>query len=91
MHTTTLCASLIYDLSRVESAYHNAYIYTSMIALMGDPGVWTLVSFKILIDKLTWGWYQRQPLPTALQQLLLPVNRKGETKINPSAIATRMH
>ena len=52
MHTTTLCVSLIYNMSRVEAAYHNAYIYASMIALMGDPGTQTLVSFKILIDKL---------------------------------------
>ena len=41
---------------------------------MGDSGGITPVSFAMLLDELTWGWYRSQSLPASLQSLLHPAN-----------------
>ena len=55
VHTTSLCTSFAYNLSRTEAAYYNICIWASTMVLTGDPGGQTLVSFTILLDNLTWG------------------------------------
>ena len=50
---------------------------------LGDPGGRTTVSFTMLIDELTWGRYCGQPLPAALQSLLLPANTPPTTSPKP--------
>ena len=77
--TPAQCTSFAYDLSRTEAAYYNAYIQASTTALVGDPGGQTPVSFTMLLDELTWGRYCGQPLPTALQSLLLLANTQPTT------------
>ena len=72
--TTALCTSFAYNLSRIEATYYNVCIRASTTALMGDHGGITLVSFAMLLDKLTWGQYLVQPLPVSLQSLLHPAN-----------------
>ena len=74
VQTITLCTALAYDLLRVEVGYYNPCIHVSTSALLEDPGTRTLLSFRMLLDELTWGHYRGQLLLTALQLLLLPVN-----------------
>ena len=81
--TTTLCTSLAYDLSRVEAWYYNPCSHVSTPALLEDPGAQTPLSFQMLLDELTWGRYRGQPLLTALQLLLLPVNGRGRQTTHP--------
>ena len=81
VRTNTICTSLAYDLSRVEAVHYNICIRASLTSLLGDPGSWTLVLFQMLIDELTWGWYQCQPLHVSLKQLLLPADGKGKHKL----------
>ena len=54
-HTTSLCTSFVYDLSRTDVVYYNACIWASTTALMRDPGRQTPVPFTMILDKLTWG------------------------------------
>ena len=72
VHSTALCTSFSYNLSRVDATYYKACIYPYTTALMGDLGAQIPIYFQILLNKLTWGRYCGQTLP-----LIIPASNRG--------------
>ena len=86
VNSITSYMAFTYDLSRIEAEYYNSCIRASTTTAMGDPGARTPASFQILVNKLRWSRYRRQPLSPSLQSFLSP-----SCHIAPPPLVTSLH